>query len=175
MVDIRIATTKSDFLQVRALVVALVDWLRELFAEDTTPIDEYFVAIQPELDNLPGVYAPPRGRLLLARHHGQPVGTVAMRDIGDGTCEMKRMYVDTTMHRQGIGRDLAMALVNEARAAGYARMRLDTSRRQAAAIALYRGMGFREIAPYYDVSDLLRQTMHYMELPLIGDSVVDAR
>lgn len=166
MVHIRQATTASDLQHVRDLVTALVGWLRDLFAEDTAPIDEYFLAIQPELATLPGIYGPPDGRLLLATVDGRTVGTVALRNIGGGTCEMKRMYVDTAAHGQGIGRALAVALVDQARELGYARMRLDTSRRQTAAIRLYRSLGFQEIPPYYEVSDLLRQTMHYMELPL---------
>jgi ribosomal protein S18 acetylase RimI-like enzyme len=166
MLDIRPATTAADFQAVRTLVLSFIGWLRVLFADDPALIDEYFIAVQPELDSLPGPYGPPGGRLLLATLDGRAVGTVALRDLGDGTCEMKRMYVDTTVHGQGVGRALAEALVAQARLLGYARMRLDTSRRQAAAIRLYRRLGFDEIAPYYDASALVRESMHFMELSL---------
>jgi ribosomal protein S18 acetylase RimI-like enzyme len=111
---------------------------------------------ESELAALPGKYAPPQGALLLARVEGEAAGAVALRRLGPGTCEMKRLYV-RPRHRgerlgngQSIGRSLAYRIVDAARAAGYRRLRLDTiGDRMEAAIKLYRSMGFVEIAPYY--------------------------
>ncbi len=89
-----------------------------------------------------------------------------MRGLGGGTCEMKRMFVDTTFHGTGVGRALAEALISEARDAGYARMRLDTGLRQIAAMGLYKSLGFKEIQPYYDISEELRADLTFMELAL---------
>src|SRR5260221_13781456 len=85
-----------------------------------------FQGFDRELAELPGRYAPPSGRLLLAHVDDVIAGCVALREIDDGICEMKRLYVRPRFHGQGVGRRLARAIVDEARAAGYTAMRLDT-------------------------------------------------
>lgn len=103
-----------------------------------------------ELKNLPGDYAPPDGRLLLATEDGQIAGCIAMRKLGDGACEMKRLFVRPTYRRTGLGRVLVNTIIDEARSLGYTHMRLDTlPGRMDRAIALYRSIGFVEIEPYY--------------------------
>ena len=108
-----------------------------------------FQNFDAEMAAFPGVYVPPSGALLLARHGGRPVGVVALRDLGDGACEMKRLHLDAAAPGLGLGRRLVEAIVAEARRLGYARMRLDTMPGpHDRAIALYRALGFRDIAPY---------------------------
>ncbi len=97
---------------------------------------------------MPGAYAPPRGRLLLAFHGGRPAGCVALREIEEGVCEMKRLYARPDFQGLGIGRALAEAVITEARGIGYSRMRLDTVPSMGRARSLYRALGFREIPPY---------------------------
>ncbi|MFZ5779430.1 MAG: GNAT family N-acetyltransferase [Pseudomonadota bacterium] len=111
---------------------------------------------EEELAGLPGKYAPPDGTLLLARADEQAAGTVALRRLETDICEMKRLYVAPAFRglrtREGlsIGRALAYRVVDEARALGYRRLRLDTiSDRMTAAVGLYRSMGFVAIPPYY--------------------------
>ena len=166
MITVRRAESESDLDHVRRLVAGFIAWLKVLFADDIQRIDAYFHSLQPELASLPGQYAPPAGRLLLALCDDRVTGVVAMRDLGGGTCEMKRMFVDTEFHGAGVGRALAETLISEARDAHYARMRLDTSHRQVAAIRLYRRLGFKEIQPYYEISAELRSGLTFMELPL---------
>ena len=113
-------------------------------------VDLRFQGFEAELADLPGKYAAPQGTILLARRGDQAVGCIAMRPIGDGTCEMKRLYVAPAGRGLGLGRRLSDALLDAARQAGHRRMVLDTLDRLVPAIRLYDGMGFRPIAPYYD-------------------------
>jgi len=107
-----------------------------------------FQGFDRELADLPGAYAPPTGRLLLARVGGVAAWCVGLRRIGEGVCEMKRLFVRSPHHGTGLGRRLATAVIEEARRAGYATMKLDTLPSMKAAIALYESLGFRETVPY---------------------------
>lgn len=109
-----------------------------------------FQDFERELAELPGAYARPRGIVLLAERGRQAAGVGALRPLGPGIAEMKRLYVRPSARGLGLGRELALALVAEAKRCGYAAMRLDTLPHLAAAIALYADMGFRAIAPYND-------------------------
>ena len=114
-------------------------------------VDLTYQKFEAEMASMPGHYAPPRGELLLARGaDGAALGCVGLRPLDDGTCEMKRLYVTPQARGLKLGRALADAIVAEARRIGYSQMRLDTLPKLKAAIALYKNMGFRRIAAYYD-------------------------
>ena len=123
---------------------------RMLFEEYATSLNFSlcFQGFDQELANLPGEYAKPEGRLLLARHDGKLAGCIALRKIDDGVCEMKRLFVRSEFRGRGIGRALAEKVIADARTIGYSSMRLDTLASMREAITLYRSLGFTPIEAY---------------------------
>jgi GNAT superfamily N-acetyltransferase len=162
------ASTAAQLDDVRALMRAFVGWHRKRHAEDAQLIERYFneAEFEAELAGLPGKYAPPKGRLLIAYHDSGAAGCVALRDLGDGVCEMKRMFVPEGLRGLGVGRALGESIIDAARQAGYCSMRLDTSKNQMEAMRLYERFGFRRIPPYYALPDDLRDWLVFFELTL---------
>lgn len=130
--------------------VATVARLFRAYAEGLG-IDLAFQGFEAEMAAMPGKYAAPAGVLLLARgQDGAALGCVGLRPLGEGYCEMKRLYVSPLARGMGLGRALVGAVIGEAGRIGYREIRLDTLPSMEGAIALYRKAGFVEIAPYYD-------------------------
>jgi putative acetyltransferase len=151
--SLRLAATDADIALARALFVEYAHWLQ---------VDLCFQGFDRELATLPGAYAPPRGRLLLAGDPGEAFGCIALRPMAkdgapiaaapaaSGIGEVKRLYVRPAHRGGGWGRRLAEALIADARAVGYRELKLDTLDWMADARRLYARLGFRECAPYYD-------------------------
>jgi putative acetyltransferase len=136
---------------VQAECSAQVAQARELFQEyaQSLGVNLCFQNFEQELAGLPGHYAPPDGRLLLAEYDGQLAGCVALHKWDDGICEMKRLYLRPSFRGKGLGRAIAEKIIADASSIGYQRMRLDTIEPlMKDAVELYRKLGFREIAPY---------------------------
>lgn len=146
-----VASGVKDFSFTQATSPAQISQARELFLEygQSLGFSLCFQNFDKELANLPGDYAPPAGRLLLAELDCRVAGCVALHKLEDGICEMKRLYLRPQFRGQGLGRALADRIIAEARQIGYQRMRLDTVEPvMKDAVAMYRRMGFHEIAPY---------------------------
>jgi GNAT superfamily N-acetyltransferase len=132
---------QSDIDHCRRLFRAYTDWLN---------VDLAFQGLEAELAELPGNYAPPRGRLLLAKAGGEAAGCIGLRPLKDEICEMKRLWVEPGFAGHGLGRRLAEAIVDAGRELGYKAMRLDTMPgRLKAAGHIYESMGFKQIPDYY--------------------------
>lgn len=137
---IREAQGAHDVALARALFEEYAAWLA---------VDLCFQGFAQELATLPGAYARPRGRLLLAGAPGDAFACIALRPLDATTGEVKRLYVQPRARGQGWGRRLADALIGEARTIGYRELKLDTLERMAEARSLYESLGFRPCAAYY--------------------------
>ncbi len=143
------ARSPEEMAQARTLFQEYAQWLN---------VDLCFQGFEAELAGLPGDYAPPSGRLLLAGAHGVAFGCIALRPLDAAARastaeprvgEVKRLYVRPGQRGQRWGRRLAEALMTEARNIGYDELKLDTLAWMSAARALYAELGFRDCAPYY--------------------------
>jgi GNAT superfamily N-acetyltransferase len=148
-----------------AITASQIDAIRGLLQEYAASlrIDLCFQGFADELARLPGSYAPPAGRLLLAADAGHWAGCVALRPTGGATCEMKRLFVRPALRGRGWGRALAQRVVAEAKEIGYRTMRLDTLPSMLGAIRVYESLGFVRRPAYYDTP--LPETV-FMELQL---------
>jgi GNAT superfamily N-acetyltransferase len=139
MLHIGQAKTDDEIRAARELFLEYQQWLK---------IDLSFQDFETEVASLPGSYAPPAGRLLLARVDDAVAGCIALQPRGQGECEMKRLYVRGEHHGIGLGRLLVTSVIDEARRIGYRRIVLDTLPVMKAAHHLYLSFGFSEIPAY---------------------------
>lgn len=162
------AQTPAELAAVADLMRAFVSWQHVRHADNRDRIDAYFNpgGFEEELARLPEPFARPRGALLIARVRGDVAGCIALKDLGDGVCEMKRLYLKPEYHGLGLGRLLVARLIEEASAIGYISMRLETGPLQFEAQGLYTAFGFTPIRPYHQLPDCLRDWVICMERPL---------
>jgi ribosomal protein S18 acetylase RimI-like enzyme len=152
--EIRQASSEAEIEMARILFQEYAAWLR---------VDLCFQKFPEELANLPGLYAPPRGRLLIAWSDEQAAGCVALRPVKDSVCEMKRLFVRPAFRGRSVGRKLSEQIVASAQELEYSSMVLDTLPSMEPALCLYDSLGFVRCAPYYETP--LKDTV-FMELKL---------
>ena len=158
------ATTEDQIAGVRELIREYTAWAFTLEKDsDQAPT---FQGLEAELAALPGVYAPPTGRLLFATLDGQPAGCVCFRGHDASTCELKRLYVRPTMRGLNLGWRLVSMLIEEARRFGYRRMVLDSHASMKRAHELYRSAGFKDVSAPADFPEELKPVVVFMELDL---------
>ncbi|MBI3707799.1 MAG: GNAT family N-acetyltransferase [Proteobacteria bacterium] len=141
LAEISVAASPADMPAVRAL-------FEEYERSAHAGLGACFEEFARELAGLPGDYAPPAGRILLASSEEAAVGVVGLRPLAGRSCEIKRLFVRPAARGRGLGRALVERALGEADTAGYRTVRLETHETMDAAIALYRGLGFREISSY---------------------------
>jgi putative acetyltransferase len=171
MLAITRAETEAQHQIVRALVAEYIAWdaaeLRRRGLDAQAVFDFYFASDE---EAFPGEYASPEGCLLLASWSAEPAGCVAFRRLAARICELKRLYVRPACRGRQVGRQLASALIAEARQAGYGLMRLETVTYMEDAIALYSRCGFRQCPPYYPALESFKEISMFMELDLLSDA-----
>lgn len=141
MINIVEAETPAQIAEARALFREYENWFG---------LDLCFQNFDEEVANLPGKYAKPDGRLLLAQAGDKVAGCIGLRKIEADVCEMKRLFVRPDFQGHGVGKSLIEKLIAEARLIGYTKMRLDTyPPKMQKAVKIYESYGFREIPPYY--------------------------
>ena len=163
-----VASTEAEYRAFGALIREYWGWLGDRYAAEVRLMDDVadHQGLNAELESLATLYGPPGGKTLLAMRGEEVVGGVAYKDLHDGSCEMKRMYVPPRFHGQGTGRLLCQALVAQATADGYALMRLDTGFRNTEAMAMYQTLGFTFCPPYQDYPPALVPHLRFMQLTL---------
>lgn len=166
-IDITHANTPRHYELARELIAEYSAWdsakTSELGLDAKTLLDFHYGG---GAEDIPGKFAPPAGCLLLALDRGNAAGCGAYRALSDGICEMKRVYVRPGYRGQRLGQRIADALMDNARAAGYTSMRLETTTFMRDALKLYAGLGFKERAPYYTIPDIFLPVTVFMERPL---------
>jgi ribosomal protein S18 acetylase RimI-like enzyme len=169
MLKILPAESEMQYQQVRELLVEHIAWdtskVSQLGLDGQEALDFYYASGE---EALPGVYAPPEGRMLLATHSAMAAGCGAFHRMTQEACEMKRMYVRPEFRRMQIGRQLTEALIVAAKEAGYVIMRLETTTFMDKAIAMYSSFGFKTCPPYYAIPESFRAITVFMQLNLVA-------
>lgn len=165
MLKILPAESQIQYQQVRELFAELSAWdtsqVNRLGLDGQKALDFYYASGEGAL---PGEYAPPKGRMLLATHSERPAGCAGFYGMNQEICELKRMYVRPEFRRLKIGRQLTENLIAAAQEVGYSVMRLETVTFMEKAIAMYSTFGFKTCQPYYVIPESFRAITVFMEL-----------
>jgi GNAT superfamily N-acetyltransferase len=164
-VEITQATTEAQYQAIRELTAEYIAWDADQTAKlGLDPQDFLAFYYGDESEILPGEFAPPRGCLLLAAVDGQPAGCIGYRPFSEQVCVLKRLYVRPPYRGKGIGRLLAVELLEQARLSGYRKVRLETVSFMPEAHQLYQSLGFKFCPPYYEIPESQRAITDFMEL-----------
>jgi GNAT superfamily N-acetyltransferase len=167
-VEIREASTPEDYSGFATLIREYFEWMFARYGKLRGFIEAVggHQGIDAELQDLSATFGPPEGKALIAWHNNEANGCVAYKDAHDGSAEMKRLFVPERFQGQGLGRRLAEAVVDQARADGFTHMRLDTGFLHEEAMAMYASMGFQPCEAYIDYPPDLLPHMRFFEREL---------
>jgi GNAT superfamily N-acetyltransferase len=167
-VTLSTASTPGDFRAYGELIHEYIEWMRERIAKDAWFMDRTLShqSLDTELETLAEKYTPPKGVAFLARSGKEIVGGGAYRDFGNGTCEMKRVFIRPHAQGKGVGRSLCTTLIDHATHTGYEVMYLDTARHLVEAIAMYESLGFHRCPAYQSYPAVLMPYLVFMKRPL---------
>jgi len=168
MVTIAQVESPEQIQQAQELFTEYFAWLKTDVDTDVEDFDDVpsLAGYKEEIAGLPGKFAPPDGRLLLAQHEGKAAGCVAFYKFNDGVCEVKRMWLRPEFRGKKIGRLLMETLIEDARKLGYQSMILNTVDILTAAISLYESLGFVKTEPYYAPGELVLDYELFYKLDL---------
>ncbi len=171
--SIFVADSPGHYSAFGGLVGEYVAWLRDRYRDEAWFVDQILghQSLERELGGLAKKYGAPKGKVFLARHEGEICGCVAYQKLGNGICEMKRLFVPDRFRGHGYGRKLCDALIRSAKDENFKLMRLDTGNLLTEAIAMYKSIGFRRCAPYQQYPEKLMPYIVFMELPLTSGEV----
>lgn len=170
MKTFKVANSPEQFDDYRQLAMKYVEWTKATYSDHLPQINQYYESLLLELAALPGKVKAPDGCLLLVCDEQRALGAAAFRKLDAESCEMKSMFVDTSVHGSGVGAALASEIIRRAQEVGYQKMKLETGVRQVAAQRLYERLGFQDIEPYYPVSKTLKPLARFMEIRLPRNS-----
>lgn len=167
MLNIIRAETDVHFLQVRELMSEFMEWdseqTKQLGLDSVEVVNFYY---DTRDDSLPGLYAPPKGCLLLALDSDNAAGMAAFKQLSSNICEMTRVYVRPEFRGKQIARNLIQMLITNARESGYDIIRLETTTFMQLAINLYSSFGFKTRSPYYEIPEDFLDITVFMELDI---------
>ncbi len=167
MIEIARAVTQAQYQAIGELMTEYIAWdadqTAQLGVDPQVFLNFYYGS---EVETLPGKFAPPHGCLLLATLDGKSAGCIGYRQLSEGVCELKRLYVRPECRGKGLGRLLAAELIEQARSSGYLEMRLETGIFMQDAHHLYQSLGFKFCPPYYEIHESLRENTLFMKLQL---------
>jgi len=165
MIDIREATTPQEYDTVCRLTHSLITLLQQTYPETHDLFVQDAQTIEDDIAPFFSPHKSPSEKLFVAYQHDELAGMVALRKHSQEIGEMKLMFVDAPFRGQGLGRALALAIIDAARILGYREIRLSTGGRQIAAQGLYRSLGFCEIPPYHASSNEMPIVFMALHLP----------
>ncbi len=170
MIQIVPADTEDRIHAAITLSQQYVSWMTAAIRQHYPELDLAEFTSEHDYDDLrrkfPGEHVAPFGRLYIALNDGHAGGMIALGRLTGEICEMRTLFVQPDLRGMGMGQHLVDTVLQDARAIGYTHMRLDTLGFMHSALRLYRALGFRDIAPYRDVSDSLKVRICFLELDL---------
>jgi GNAT superfamily N-acetyltransferase len=168
MTQIIAADFTQDRAALRQLFLGYIDALCTAMPENRVEITSKYnpEAVENWLDTFAEIHAPPRGNLLIAWDNATPLACGMLREFEPGIAEIQRLFVTPTARGTGLARQISLALMDQARAAGFHTIRLDTARPLTGAIALYQSLGFKARSPYHNLTPQMDHFILYFERPL---------